>query len=345
VSNPQGGRPEGGTRAAARELGVNREEARRAVRIASIAPQAREAAREAGLDDNQSALLRIASAAPETQVLVVAGIVEARAAPRQKTPTIVLDASEYTVETETTVATAPPRLPRIKNTIAVPERVEGETAEQKTARLFLHFASDDLEVCNKIVCELGVQRVESQDSLDRMLNAAQDVIVAWEKVKLEVAKRYHSRTAAPEPVEIASAPVEVKTPAPTRLDVAALIKPLLSAAPVEVEVVAAVDPVPESVEVVAEPGATCAMEDCEGGNRWETVEGVRQDMGRCGLCNPEPVPAAEVSEPTVIKPRGNKLSKHGAVTRLTVDQYEARKLAEERADRRRAAKEAQRMAA
>jgi len=79
VSNPQGGRPEGGVRAAARELGVNREEARRAVRIASIAPEAREAAREAGLDDDQSALLRVAAAAPETQVQVVAGIVKAKA--------------------------------------------------------------------------------------------------------------------------------------------------------------------------------------------------------------------------------------------------------------------------
>jgi ParB-like chromosome segregation protein Spo0J len=86
VSNPQGGRPEGGTRAAARELGVNREEARRAVRIASIAPEAREAAREAGLDDNQSVLLTVAAAPHEQQVAAVAVIVEARATPRQKTP-------------------------------------------------------------------------------------------------------------------------------------------------------------------------------------------------------------------------------------------------------------------
>jgi uncharacterized ParB-like nuclease family protein len=68
-----------GINAATRELGITRQEGQRAVRIASIAPEARAAAREAGLDDDQSALLRVAAAAPETQVQVVAGIVKAKA--------------------------------------------------------------------------------------------------------------------------------------------------------------------------------------------------------------------------------------------------------------------------
>ena len=83
----------GGIRAAARELPVSgeteearRHSVRRAVRIASIAPEAREAAREAGLDDNQSALFRVAAAPREQQVETVAAIVEARAAPRAMTP-------------------------------------------------------------------------------------------------------------------------------------------------------------------------------------------------------------------------------------------------------------------
>ena len=94
----------GGIRQAARDLPVSgateearRNTVRRAVRIASIAPEAREAAREAGLDDNQSALLRVAAAAPETQVEVVAEIVEARTS-RRVTPTIELGSDEYTVE-------------------------------------------------------------------------------------------------------------------------------------------------------------------------------------------------------------------------------------------------------
>ena len=42
-------RPEGGKRAGAREIGVNREAADRAGKIAAISPEAKEAAREAGL--------------------------------------------------------------------------------------------------------------------------------------------------------------------------------------------------------------------------------------------------------------------------------------------------------
>jgi hypothetical protein len=65
---PRGrGRPESGINAAARQLpGVDRNEAQRAIRIAGIGPEAREAARQAGLDDNQSALLRIAVCGPRT---------------------------------------------------------------------------------------------------------------------------------------------------------------------------------------------------------------------------------------------------------------------------------------
>lgn len=84
---PQGGRPEGGISAAARELGVQETEARRAVKIGSIGERAREAAIAAKLDDNQSALLRIARAEPERQVETVQQITaerEAKAAAQRK---------------------------------------------------------------------------------------------------------------------------------------------------------------------------------------------------------------------------------------------------------------------
>lgn len=59
------------------EVGVTREEIQRASKIASIAPEAKEAARDAGLDDNQSALLKAAKApTPEAQVAVLRGIRE-----------------------------------------------------------------------------------------------------------------------------------------------------------------------------------------------------------------------------------------------------------------------------
>ncbi len=50
----------GGVRAAVRELGIDRSDAQRAVKIAGIADEAKAAARDAGLDDNQSALLAVA---------------------------------------------------------------------------------------------------------------------------------------------------------------------------------------------------------------------------------------------------------------------------------------------
>ena len=60
---PRGGRPEGGIRAAARELGVDRDDARRAAKVASLPEEAKDAAREVGLDNNRSALLAAGKAA------------------------------------------------------------------------------------------------------------------------------------------------------------------------------------------------------------------------------------------------------------------------------------------
>jgi ParB-like chromosome segregation protein Spo0J len=72
VGKPQGGRPKGGIAAAARELGVHEKEAERAVKVAAIAPEAKEAARETGLDDNRSALLTAAKGTtPAAQVNVI----------------------------------------------------------------------------------------------------------------------------------------------------------------------------------------------------------------------------------------------------------------------------------
>ena len=53
----KGHRPEGGVNAAARELGVEKMDAHRAVKVASLSEEAKDAARETGLDNNRSALL------------------------------------------------------------------------------------------------------------------------------------------------------------------------------------------------------------------------------------------------------------------------------------------------
>lgn len=68
-AKPRGGRPEGGTRAAARELGLSEPDARRATKVASLSPEAKEVARELGLDDNRSVLLAAAKAPDATAFL------------------------------------------------------------------------------------------------------------------------------------------------------------------------------------------------------------------------------------------------------------------------------------
>lgn len=63
-----GGKPkEGGLNAAARELGIERTDAQRSIKIAGLTPEAKQAAVETGRADNQSALLQAAKAPPDQQ--------------------------------------------------------------------------------------------------------------------------------------------------------------------------------------------------------------------------------------------------------------------------------------
>ena len=63
------GRPEGGLSAAEREIGVDRHAIRRAQKIAALPIQAKAAARELGLADNQAALLKAAKSRDPVTVL------------------------------------------------------------------------------------------------------------------------------------------------------------------------------------------------------------------------------------------------------------------------------------
>jgi ParB family transcriptional regulator, chromosome partitioning protein len=76
ATKPHGGRPGSGVNAAARELGITKDEAHRAVKIDSITPEAKEALRAAKLDNNQAAALRVARYADQDQVEAVETIVE-----------------------------------------------------------------------------------------------------------------------------------------------------------------------------------------------------------------------------------------------------------------------------
>jgi hypothetical protein len=79
-TNPKGaGRTEGGINVASRELGIERTAAQRATKVAGLSADAKAAARETGLDKNQSALLKAAKEAPEQQAAKVREIAEQRA--------------------------------------------------------------------------------------------------------------------------------------------------------------------------------------------------------------------------------------------------------------------------
>lgn len=64
----KGGRgKEGGTRASARDIGVSQSGAVRAQKIAKLTPEAKQAAKDGGVDDNQAALLAAASKPADEQ--------------------------------------------------------------------------------------------------------------------------------------------------------------------------------------------------------------------------------------------------------------------------------------
>lgn len=76
---PGGRGNKGGVREAARELNISKDDARRSVKIGNLSPEAKDAALEAGLDDNQSALLAAAREdTAEQQVAVLKDRAEAK---------------------------------------------------------------------------------------------------------------------------------------------------------------------------------------------------------------------------------------------------------------------------
>jgi ParB-like chromosome segregation protein Spo0J len=79
VASPGGNQPrEAGIRKAARDLNLTQRDIQRAKKIAGITPEAKAAAKDAELDNNQTALLEVAAAAPEEQVATVHKMVEHR---------------------------------------------------------------------------------------------------------------------------------------------------------------------------------------------------------------------------------------------------------------------------
>jgi ParB family chromosome partitioning protein len=89
VDPPAGGAQpaEKGVRKVARGLNLERKDVERAVKVASISPEAKQAARDAGLDDNRKALLAVAKeSTPDAQVARVRAISSAKDVPSKSEP-------------------------------------------------------------------------------------------------------------------------------------------------------------------------------------------------------------------------------------------------------------------
>src|SRR5262249_6208589 len=87
VSDPLNSQPHDlGNSQTARELGVDEKAVRNASKIACITPEAKEAARNAGIADNQSKLLKVAGAAPEKQASAVHELAAQRPPEAMKAP-------------------------------------------------------------------------------------------------------------------------------------------------------------------------------------------------------------------------------------------------------------------
>lgn len=101
-------RPEGGINAASRELGISKSDAHRAVAVASLPEEAKQAARESGLADNRTALLAAAKEmkthGPEAAIAKINEIAASKAMPKLK-PTPAADKAVSTIEALETIAT------------------------------------------------------------------------------------------------------------------------------------------------------------------------------------------------------------------------------------------------
>lgn len=82
----RGHRQEGGVNAAARELGIDKDAAYRATKVAGLSADAKEEARRVGLDNNQSALLKAAKEPEEAQAAKVREIADAKRNPEPPQP-------------------------------------------------------------------------------------------------------------------------------------------------------------------------------------------------------------------------------------------------------------------
>jgi ParB-like chromosome segregation protein Spo0J len=165
------GQQPGGIRAASRDLGIDRDDANRAVKVASLSDEAKDAAREHGLDDNRTALLE---AARETEPAAqVAAIVE-RATRTPKLPDVGREPklSEFK-RVDGTIKAACDFNPEDPGDVAE----SGDTKEEIRHRIFVHHYSEAVRHARAIE-ELMREAAASEITTD-ITEGARAAASAW----------------------------------------------------------------------------------------------------------------------------------------------------------------------
>ena len=88
------GRPQSGVNAAVRDLGVERTAAQRSIKIDSLSPEAKEAAKSAGIDNNATKLMAASRLPAEQQVAEVKRLAEAKPVKPAPAPTNDIETEE-----------------------------------------------------------------------------------------------------------------------------------------------------------------------------------------------------------------------------------------------------------
>ena len=89
---------------------------------------------------------------------------------------------------------------RINNPLIVPEMGdrETETTEARSTRHFMHFASGDLDICDRIMRGIAIGTIRDKARLNELVSATGLVIEAWSKIKDRLSLR---AAAGPDVVE------------------------------------------------------------------------------------------------------------------------------------------------
>lgn len=180
----RGHRKAGGVRAASRALGIDKDDAHRAVKVASLSPEAKEAAREAGLDNNRSALLQIAKAKKDIQAEVARRVAEVKRREAEQKRAKVEAKKELRARRESELAAKQVSLPDRKYGViyADPEwRFETFSENGKDRAADNHYPTSDTGA----IMERDVSSIAAPDSVlflwatAPMIRDALSVMEAW----------------------------------------------------------------------------------------------------------------------------------------------------------------------